>query len=135
MLNKSHFCWVKEKNTKITVSFSADRGRTRTCNLWIRSPTPYPLGHTSLHNWCFLMRYWSNLVEYGKLSLPMKKCEYKSLTITFFVVEMKRFNLIERDLDMYQHQDKISKRPILNITGSIITSTIIRSRLFLRGFN
>ena len=25
-----------------------DRDRTRTCNLRIRSPTPYPLGHTVL---------------------------------------------------------------------------------------
>jgi hypothetical protein len=24
---------------------SADPGRTRTCNLWFRRPTPYPLGH------------------------------------------------------------------------------------------
>ena len=23
----------------------ADPGRTRTCNLWFRRPTPYPLGH------------------------------------------------------------------------------------------
>ena len=27
-------------------SFSkVDPGRTRTCNLWFRRPTPYPLGH------------------------------------------------------------------------------------------
>ena len=25
--------------------FDLDPGRTRTCNLWFRSPTPYPLGH------------------------------------------------------------------------------------------
>ena len=24
---------------------SDDPGRTRTCNLWFRRPTPYPLGH------------------------------------------------------------------------------------------
>ena len=26
-----------------------DPGRTRTCNLWFRRPTPYPLGHRA---WC-----------------------------------------------------------------------------------
>ncbi len=34
-----------------TTSEFDDRGRTRTCNLWIRSPTPYPLGHTTLHHY------------------------------------------------------------------------------------
>ena len=26
-----------------------DPGRTRTCNLWFRRPTPYPLGHRAVH--------------------------------------------------------------------------------------
>jgi len=79
-----------------------------------------------LHN---IFQRLHNKEVYIKLSLPMKKCVCKS-----FVLKMKRFNLIERDL-MFQHQDKISKRwPILNITGSIIT-TIIRSRLFLHGYS
>ena len=26
-----------------------DPGRTRTCNLWFQKPTPYPLGHRTLH--------------------------------------------------------------------------------------
>ena len=26
-----------------------DPGRTRPCNLWFRSPAPYPLGHKTLH--------------------------------------------------------------------------------------
>ena len=26
----------------------SDPGRTRTCNLWFRRPTPYPLGHRAL---------------------------------------------------------------------------------------
>ena len=26
-----------------------DPGRTRTCNLWFRRPTPYPLGHRASH--------------------------------------------------------------------------------------
>ena len=26
-----------------------DPGRTRPCNLWFRRPTPYPLGHRTLH--------------------------------------------------------------------------------------
>lgn len=29
------------------VQYPSDRGRTRTCNLRIRNPTPYPLGHTT----------------------------------------------------------------------------------------
>ena len=36
-------------NSTVCPSMSNDRGRTRTCNLWIRSPTPYPLGHTTVY--------------------------------------------------------------------------------------
>ncbi len=28
----------------------SDPGRTRTCNLWFRGPTPYPLGHRACRN-------------------------------------------------------------------------------------
>ena len=31
-----------------------DRDRTQTCNLWTRSPTPYPLGQTTML--CLLMK-------------------------------------------------------------------------------
>ena len=27
-----------------------DPGRTRTCNLWFRRPTPYPLGHRAIRS-------------------------------------------------------------------------------------
>ena len=42
-----------------------DRSRTRTCNLRIRSPTPYPLGHTTTagnrnHERSFLITFNSN---------------------------------------------------------------------------
>ena len=30
--------------------YSDDPGRTRTCNLWFRRPTPYPLGHRAVHD-------------------------------------------------------------------------------------
>ena len=30
------------------VASKIDPGRTRTCNLWFRRPTPYPLGHRAL---------------------------------------------------------------------------------------
>eukprot|EP00975_Prorocentrum_lima_P015654 3318928-Prorocentrum_lima.AAC.1 len=29
-------------------------GRTRTCNLWLRRPTPYPLGHRALNKLALL---------------------------------------------------------------------------------
>ena len=31
------------------LSKKSDPGRTRTCNLWFRRPTPYPLGHRAMH--------------------------------------------------------------------------------------
>ena len=32
-------------STKKKLKHCTDPGRTRTCNPWIRSPVPYPLGH------------------------------------------------------------------------------------------
>ena len=40
---KKIFSWKKKKKEKKII---LDRDRIRTCNLRIRSPTPYPLGHT-----------------------------------------------------------------------------------------
>ena len=31
--------------TRMSLYKRIDPGRTRTCNLWFRNPTPYPLGH------------------------------------------------------------------------------------------
>ena len=36
--------------TVATVYKTSDHGRTRTCNLWFRRPTPYPLGHAASHD-------------------------------------------------------------------------------------
>ncbi len=42
-----YFCvWVRIMRDLWPKKISFDRDRTRTCNLRIRSPTPYPLGHT-----------------------------------------------------------------------------------------
>jgi hypothetical protein len=43
-----HFFLMLSNFAKENVKKILDRDRTRTCNLWIRSPTPSPLGHTVL---------------------------------------------------------------------------------------
>ncbi len=48
MIPNSRFCGLQERHSQQKSSLQRqkyDPGRTRTCNLWFRRPTPYPLGH------------------------------------------------------------------------------------------
>ena len=40
-----------------------DPGRTRTCNLWFRRPTPYPLGHRAIDRRDMLLMYGRQVSE------------------------------------------------------------------------
>ena len=47
--NSARKCWAEcQRRGKRQEVYACDPGRTRTCNLWFRRPTPYPLGHRAL---------------------------------------------------------------------------------------
>ena len=53
MIPKSRICGLQERHSQQKSSLQRqkyDPGRTRTCNLWFRRPTPYPLGHRARCN-------------------------------------------------------------------------------------
>ena len=43
-----------------TAEIKIDPGRTRTCNLWFRRPTPYPLGHRATLQIVLAQNIWTN---------------------------------------------------------------------------
>lgn len=47
-------------NTRSTEAMQSDPGRTRTCNLWFRRPTPYPLGHRAA--WFHEVANWFKII-------------------------------------------------------------------------
>ena len=64
----------------ISMVMHNDPGRTQTCNLWFRRPTPYPLGHraTCSHfRMCFWFYVWANVPNRATVCslLCLKTCK------------------------------------------------------------
>lgn len=75
-----YFSWRKKK------IFDIDRDRIRTCNLRIRSPMPYPLGHTAWSGRMILFKAYS-LIFFRKT-----KRKWPSYQMATFLFRLKIFD-------------------------------------------